>query len=650
MGLVLILLAATGCPANDNNAPDDGGFGCPAETKECVDSQLARVCPADGSGWINKACSVGSSCLAGECVANAPVCEPGEGVCTNATTGMVCKSDGGGYEAVTCPVGTTCTGPGLCQGACVVGSTYCADLQTVASCTDGKVYQSTTCAATERCVRTSQGALEKAECKPAECVPDAQGCDQVCGNRTAGPMDQDPAWVSFCAETPLGYKWTAQKCATGRSCSPSGQVCGPGDARQEAACVGACSPGETRCNPDLSAIETCGVDGNWSSTLTMCASSTYCAITPTGPRRAVCAEPLCVLAWSSGLQLGSCSSDDKIRYCNDEGKLGVEASCPTGRCQASTGMPVIGATAIGVCTVECLVGDSLCLDGGLRRLCVNGLWGAPEQCTAPGTGNAISTCTQLSSPLTGRPRAFCGDADCAPGASQCMASVDRPTLIQYCTAEGQWGIPVECVGYCESSFPALAQCVAECIPGNKVCTGDPVSLEPDSPIKARSHLAMCPSNGRLPADTTWEKCGDGTTCRTSAAGQSLGCVVCVGSSNELGLVDTRCSDDDALQTCAADNTWAPEVACGGTKLCVPPSNGSLSQALLTCKACNDDGWPDSVPCTDAARRAILGVGCPVTVSCPKSASDTTPVVDCCASACTSNPQAAATPAYCVEQP
>ncbi len=646
--LLVPLLA--GCPTDSNQQTSDGGFGCPAQMKECVDAQLARVCPADGSGWISKPCSLGSTCLDGECVVTAPVCDPGEGVCMSETAGLVCKSDGRGYESVTCPSGTTCTGPGLCQGACVVGSSFCADLQTVASCTDGRTFTATTCGATERCVVTSSGALEQAACKPAECVPDAEGCDQVCGNRTASATDQDPAWLSFCVETPLGYKWTALKCASGRSCSPGGRSCGVGDARREALCLGACTTGETRCTADRSAIETCGVDGNWSTTLTKCDAGAFCAVAPRGPQHAVCADPLCALSWSTGLQLGSCAADDKILLCNEEGKLAIESTCPTGRCQAVTNSPVVGTAAIGVCTVECLAGDSLCLDGGLRRTCVNGLWSAPTQCTDPLTGNALSTCTQLETPISKRPRGLCGDADCAPGSAACVgAGPDPATQIHYCGDDGKYGLAVECLGYCDASIPSLARCVAECIPGARTCVGDPVTL-PDSPIKARSHSAICQANGRLPADTTWEQCTGGTACRTGAAGFSLGCVACVGSvANELGLIDTRCASATSMQTCKSDNTWDAVAACGGTKVCVEPSNGSLAQGLLYCKPCSDDGWPGSVPCTDAARRSLIGDGCAAVVSCPTSAQDTTPVPDCCATACTADVNAVATPAYCIEQ-
>lgn len=649
--LSVVWLALAGCPGDGNSPRDDGGFGCPAAMKECVDNQLARVCPEDGSGWISKPCTVGSMCQGGECVTTSPVCNPGEGVCASETSGFVCNAEGTGYQTVTCPSGTNCAGPGLCQGACVVGSSYCADFQTVASCTDGRTYQSTTCSGTDRCVRTDHGPLERAACKPAECAPDTGGCDQVCGNRTVAVTDQDPTWLSFCAETPLGYKWTAQKCATGTSCSPGGRVCGPSDARTEAACVGACTIGETRCSADRSAIETCGVDGNWSSALTKCAASTYCATTPRGPKKAVCAEPLCAFAWSTGLTLGACSGDDKIRLCGDDGKLGAESSCPTGRCQASAVMPQVGTTVIGVCTVECLPGDGVCLDGGLRRLCENGLWSTPVQCTEASSGNAIAECTQLTAPISGRPRALCGEAECAPGSASCSKSGSGPaTLIQYCNDDGKYGIPVECLGYCDASAPQLAQCVAECIPGAAVCVGDTVDLA-SSPIVGRSHATVCGSNGRLPTENTWTKCLGDTACRTSLAGVSLGCVACVGSANnELGLIDSRCDGDDAVQTCGADNTWGSSAACGGTKVCVPPSDGAPSDAQLYCHACDDSGWPGSVPCTDAARRALVGDGCAATVTCPKSAIDSTLVIDCCASSCTALASAAATPAYCVEIP
>jgi hypothetical protein len=154
----------TGGGNGDGGLGDDGnplnilieaGFGCaPAGAKNCVNDTLARVCPADGTGWLPVLCSQGQKCKDGTCqIDPSASCDPGDGACTSPTASLRCRDDGQGYTATTCPANTTCTGKGICRGACVLGDSYCStDYKSVITCADGNSYTAKACAGDQLCV------------------------------------------------------------------------------------------------------------------------------------------------------------------------------------------------------------------------------------------------------------------------------------------------------------------------------------------------------------------------------------------------------------------------------------------------------------------------------------------------------------------
>jgi hypothetical protein len=174
---------------------------------------------------------------------------------------------------------------------------------------------------------------------------------------------------------------------------------------------------------------------------------------------------------------------------------------------------------------------------------------------------------------------------CIPGSHQCNGD-----QIETCGAGGTWGADTDCAaGVCQYTNND-ATCIAQCIPGKKLCLGSNVTV-PDVGITATDSEGTCTATGTYPTPTT---CGAGTYCRrgpSAEAGQNfsgdpgdgtpLGCVVCVGGQNEFGLRDTKCGDDagtgtgNFLTTCLANSSgWdgANNVQCtGNTPTCNGPS-------------------------------------------------------------------------------
>jgi hypothetical protein len=153
---------------------------------------------------------------------------------------------------------------------------------------------------------------------------------------------------------------------------------------------------------------------------------------------------------------------------------------------------------------------------------------------------------------------------------------DREAHIQTCDATGQWGAAAPCmVGRCQDE-PVVgdAFCIADCLPGAKVCVGGPAAVPAGEPIGGTAAEATCSAQGLITAPIA---CGGGTRCRKSAAGIALGCVQCVGSvPNEAGLTDTRCrsagggAGSTHVETCGSNNQWpTTRSACPPGSVCTP---------------------------------------------------------------------------------
>jgi hypothetical protein len=548
-----IIATASACRSSDPVGSDmgsdaDGGVNtdsgesqltCEAKKKECVSDRVARICPADGAGWVTSQCRAGEKCSDGECkVDTGALCKPFDGACVDATTALQCKADGSGYTQLSCPANTKCVG-GECAGRCTVGHGTCLDNKTLSSCQDGQSNVTQRCADGEYCVALDG---DHAACKPAECQPGQRSC----GDKANANADQTK-FASECKQTPDGYKWVATQCLGYQTCNAS-----------ESDCASQCTPGDTMCS--LGGIITCGADGKWGASATACANNsvagTYeiCVNNYTTAGKAACVDPVC------GTEERSSCQGAQIRNCDSTGHLGAAAACQSGGCGTQSSSPVQGSLyPVGTCpSAQCTPGESRCSGGGTQACLADGTWSAVTQC--PSVPN-FQKCEDGQQIINGqvRGKAIC-NAECMPGNQECTSG----TQIRVCGEDGRWQTATACtVGTCGWDSNKGAACHAQCVPGAKVCNG--ISEE-----------GTCGADGTIPTTTT--ACGTGTTCRTASDGTTLGCVQCIGShgGNQGGAIDSKCATSGGADVnvytstnpgaqivqCQADNTWGAATACG----------------------------------------------------------------------------------------
>lgn len=632
MTMALLVLAACDNGANKNNSNPDllGGVSneaCTPNRAECVTATLARVCPADGSGWLPLMCQGQDTCQNGICVAPTPgpakICTPGEMKCEKGTSNtpdqsLKCNADGTAFDKTACPTSTACIGAGLCEGRCIVGSSTCVSATQIGTCNaDGNSVNAVDCPTDQLCVQTATDPFPTAACKPAECTPSQTGCTLECGNRLDANADQT-RYLSECRATSDGYKWVAIACPASTICDDTGgKYCGglgklrPGPGLSwDAACVPenpTCTNGATRCSDDRLSLETCQ-NGAWIASACN-TSSTLSACLYLGPSKAVCGDFSCADGHD-----GECATNSTIRLCKD-GFLQPATACDVGFCAAQAfgssfpsviyDIAQLQGIVPGFCTYECLNGDQRCSDGPYVEDCVNNVWVPGASCTN------CRTVASTTNPM--QRKALCG-AQCMPGAARCSGSVYIPKLgdiytydtkIEVCGSDGKYQAATTCTyGACYTLVPptdltvenGVAACLGQCTPGSTTCASQ------DGPAGAGTNLGVtgswagnvygwdyalkCDANGRFSTvDTDTIDCdagmgsGQTTYCRKDNTGKSLGCKACVGSSlNNLGLKDTRCNNNGP-QTCGTDDKWpsSTPVDCGVNYYCY--SNTSYDSAM-----------------------------------------------------------------------
>lgn len=606
---------------NNNGGTPDGATSCTPGLKECVTTNVARVCQSDGH-WAAIKC-IGGTCTAGDCVEDEPpaeqICLPGEGACQNATMALTCNDTGTAYTAKACPSGTTCVGPGLCQGTCVIGEGFCYDLTHTATCTDGKQFTTTACAGTTLCVASDNGVLDTAVCKASDCTPDPNGCGAVCGDKV-NPSNDPTKSVSRCVETPAGYKWQVLPCPAPYTCSPGSSQCASGGG--EAACSVDCVEGSKRCATATS-IETC-TNGMWANAIE-CNDPTSGGTSTCVPKNG---DPLNVQCGDVQCQngVGACTPDGKFLPCDANGKLNREAvTCTTGVCVADSASTTGTTEPAGRCATLCTESEGRCNFVSSMELstsgqrCKNGRWEEQVVCTGDG-----ETCWEHV--VAGVNTIGCF-VDCFPGTSMC----DGDNTSVTCGDDGFFGDPVACTtGVCvdNADFTA-ASCQVECLSGQVKCGSNDLS---DGYPRVSSEVITCGTDGRWGDPVA---CEGELTCRYDISGLSLGCVQCAGQS-EVGQPDTRCTENNEVQTCKPDNTWGTLLMCGGAASCVDPETAEHSAAPY----CQDPFFSEFILNFFGTSCAGQGLGAPI--SCPEF--DGSPVPDCCSGACLADPPPA--PAYC----
>jgi hypothetical protein len=664
----LALVFSSGCTSHNSNSHADMTTAmCPAGMKDCVDSATARVCPMDSSGWIAKPCPLGSMCMNGDCSApnvSAAPCVPGTKVCSG-NNSLLCSPTGFGYQVTPCPSSTTCIAGGICFGECPLGiGIRCVDNNTVLGCADGFTLAPSPCPTGSYCVTDNTQPGGPAICAPSECTPDfVNGCNSKCGIQGGpSPSPNSTGYVSTCTNTntPLGWRWITTQCTVG-SCDPQGVDCSINNVTnrriQEGACVSQCKPGAVRCF-GTSSTQTCDSNGNWGAAMP-CDAGLVCG-TATGS--AICGDAVCVsgTAEPQGICVDVGGVSELIPCAN--GRLAPSpAPCTTGLCIRDSTITNTGTQLPGICAAQCAMGDTRCAPNNQVQGCGSkGLWNSTTTACSSGSCRGFSG-------ANGRPTTVCGV--CTPGAFSCVDN----SHVQVCDSTGQLGASVACtIGQCVGAFG----CVAQCVPGATICVGAvaPTPM-PGTQFPGTSGVTTCTANGLnlginvgntvgsdpcygvggLPlgvicCSSTVSNIGVAGGCRRDQGGNGIGCVTCVGSGgNEVGLVDTRCTDGGggfpgtaAIQTCNPDNNgWGAAATCssGNCHIATPtPAPGTDTVPVgyvVSCHNCNGNTCTDLLLSSQGSSCVNAGLGGPM--SCGITS-------DCCADACYVDSVPA--PAYC----
>jgi hypothetical protein len=679
---VLGVLGAVGCGGSSDNNMDMATL-CTPSAKTCLDNRTKLICNEAGDVQIPAPCASGEICDGGECKADPAVaCTDDDNGCTDDSTAMRCTAAHKGFDVLACPPSTKCTGKGDCMGNCIVGSSYCGPNNTLVSCVDGLSYTTTTCDTGKACVTTKgDGRLQHdpwsdnplppdphavAECKPADCYPDYYtGCNTVCGNRSDAAAPNQDKTTSTCTETPDGWKWVVTSCGTGASCATDTNWWCQNNNTVQKTCAAVCTPGEQMCLDTITYL-TCGADGQWAATPTACNASAgtiqyVCTPDPANGKKVQCADFVC----ANGNN-GACDASGNFHACGADGKMAATGTACTGGVCVAQGGPQPGGISAGHCVAQCLAGEERCVaangQGSTYQTCNNGVWGAAQNCANS------DPCFQYTTPPPLLRKKLCGGV-CAPGDKRCSNSggtqvgsgVDH--YFQVCGTDGKWAAATDCtVGTCsiDPSNPAVLGCVAECIPGAKVCLGGNTAV-PNTPFTAKMQDGTCQDNGRLPAAGT--NCPANTYCRKNVAGQALGCVACVGGQNEWGIADTKCGNAAGAAgttnvfTCLANSSdWdiGGTLACGAPNAVCHNATTNINPPLTTGAYCHPETGTfggNAPPLTQSYLMQGWGKTCSnnywnngwgVPVSCGLLGGGS--VSDCCSSHCYAEPQPA--PAYC----
>ncbi len=374
-----------------------------------------------------------------------------------------------------------------------------------------------------------------------------------------------------------------------------------------------------RCGSDTS-VETCK-DGQWGAAVECNnpldgSASKACVTNASDGTKAACGD------WQCLYGVGVCTADGKFLACDAAGTLAREAvACAVGACVLD--YPINGTlpsgNQIGRCAPLCTEGTERCTDDSSGQRCKNGRW--EDQLLCP---DSNATCQEAT--IGGKTKIGCYP-ECVPGAVDCDGRLATVT----CGVDGTWGDPVACaMGYCSNSNPQ-AGCVAECVPGEIDCSMDDL-ISVYWPMVSTATIT-CSAAGRW-GDPV--QCATNLTCRYSTGGKPLGCVECA-YQNDVGQVDTMCTNNNELRTCTANNTWGAPVACGASKTCVPPEE--VTSFPSPTPYCQDLGiFPNTESGWNAFGYTCADFGLGAPMSCPDFSGQ--PIADCCSGACAADPMPA----------
>lgn len=373
--VALLLLACSACRSDPGSTCDPATCsGCCLDDGRCTTGTVAQACGSGGGAC--QACSAGTECLLGLCVAPPPPSDGGsfDAGCllTGCGSGQLCDSSSGTCT-VRCPTGADneCPQPGFCNPT----SKLCGCSPGTHLCGTACVPNTDLATCGNRCAPCPVPTVGSATCDGTSCGLSCPSTHRACG-RTCAPC---PAGAT--ATTCDGEQCVATACQGGRRlCSGQCDVC-PTDALQTgcsgARCVAtACPGGAHECNGQCASntsVDSCGSScapcpepaANGSATC----DGTQCSITCTNGLTNC--GTACTTCPSVGVATTGCAGNTCVatacaagyRVCN-----GACAACPEG---AATTSCTAGRCVATACQAPFrLCGESCC---GLRTVKAEGL-------------------------------------------------------------------------------------------------------------------------------------------------------------------------------------------------------------------------------------------------------------------------------------
>jgi hypothetical protein len=592
---------------------------CKPGTMACASDKVAKICDADGSGWVELPCASNEICKDDKCGPDPKSsCDDDANTCLDNKTALRCLGGDKGFEVVKCEGDLYCEA-GRCRGAvCSLGSLCMMDNH-LRECVDGKTYRDSQCGVNQVCQQVN----DIGKCVPLQCKVG----DSACGDPRDASVDAKKNYA-MCVVAAGGSgvpEWVRGEC-TGNS------TCDPMKAGMPWMCTETCTKGAQRCASDPQTgvndgFQTCGDDGKWGPLQTCNTenqSQKQCVISPNPDAsmlpKALCAEPVCWWAFTNptAKATGTCENE-QLRKCQLDGTLADAAACAQGICRNVNEVVTADGHTPARCdsTPQCEEGEELCLYVGNTatpryRTCKNGFW-STEISTCENDGACVN-----SHDDTGKRKKVCG-AECSPASHRCNADGELET----CDASGHWARGEQCaLGSCKTIGNNDASCVVDCVPGSVACVGTTVTA-PDGYHQGRSQQRVCEADG------TWGNataCADNRVCRISGSGIGLGCIACVGPNlpggNAEGSVDSRCDPNDVMkiQDCGENNNWLSSRTCSDGKACVAPVTQScgMCMGVNTMFQCTNTNLQSEQVCAGCSV-PLMGGGATVIPSCTQSA-------------------------------
>jgi hypothetical protein len=583
--LAALVLAVFGLAGCGSRGGIDGSMveRCKPGSAACLSSQLGQICNQQGQ-WASFQCASGQTCQNDICVAADGHCAAGTTQCLNNQVGQICDQQGQ-WVTLACSSHQVCR-DNACVAAeepCAAGATQCLSSQVGQICDQQGQWVTLACSSDQACLDKTCVAADK------PCVP---GATQCLNNQAIQSCGNDGQWVTSACE--------------------SGQTCSDGR------CQGVCSPKLHECLTDY-LQHICLNDGSsW--------------VTSECPSELKCANGECIGTCEPGSR--QCATTRVARECRSDGSGFVEQECLTGMsCEQGACVPDV--------TAACTVGKDTCKDTQTALIC------KPD-----GSGYDVKTCSEGTTCQTGQ----CMGPICAAGQTSCAnTDVINLTSVQTCNEDGSGYTVSICRAHEQcilNKTTTRHECyVPPCDSGETIC-GDPASTQSSADRLSRCQtlpngelgwvtyvcstpsacvvndwgVAECyaecaPGDRRCSSDeNAIEDCGeDGKWSQQSCdqIGSGIQACLVVPTNHQVVCGDPDCSSlqydretyktygrclSDQIRKCGDDGKLHSAVPCD-EGMCLPESDG-----FGVCKdpnRCNQaEGWRECVTDNDAYRTCL----------------------------------------------